>query len=305
MAEFHPQRILCPTDMSEISGTAVRCGLAWAARFKAKAFVLMARELTLPPRYFTPEQVATLTRQADEMEDEVRADLEGWVKGLDVGGVPFETVVGPGPADRAILRAIHVIKPDLLVMGTHGRSGYNRFLMGSTTEKVIRQSVTPVLVIREGCRRLLKGGPAAGTIEIRRILCAADDSKITTTHVAAVAEVARAFGAGLTVLHSRETPGWLGGSSVEGQDEAIRRLEGHTAAHAADLRVKILVREGPAYQQILDYAQEEEVDLIVVGGRRPGGQYPVFGSTAVRVMRHAACPVLALPAMVEAATPGL
>jgi len=148
--------------MSEISGTAVRCGLAWAAGFKAKAFVLMARELTLPPRYFTPEQVATLTRQADEMEDEVRADLEGWVKGLDVGGVPFETVVGPGPADRAILRAIHVIKTDLVVMGTHGRSGYNRFLMGSTAEKVIRQIATPTLVIREGCRRLLRAAPPPG-----------------------------------------------------------------------------------------------------------------------------------------------
>jgi len=146
MSGFHPQRILCPTDMSEISGTAVRCGLAWAKRFGAKAFVLAARELALPPRYFTPEQVAALTRQADEVEGEVRADLEGWVKGLDVGGVPFETVIGPGPADRAILRAIHVIK------------------------------------------------------------CAADDSKVAGTNVAAVAEMARSFGADLTVLHSLRTP---------------------------------------------------------------------------------------------------
>jgi universal stress protein F len=55
------------------------------------------------------------------------------------------------------------------------------------------------------------------------------------------------------------------------------------------------VREGPAYQKILDCALEAEADLVVVGGRRPGSDYPVFGSTAVRVMRHAACPVLALP----------
>ncbi len=295
MTGFHPKRILCSTDMSEISATAVRCGLAWAARFKAKAFVLMARELTLPPRYFTPEQVAVLTRQADEMEDQVRSDLESWVKGLNVGGVPFDTVIGPGPADRAILRAIHVIKPDLVVMGTHGRSGYNRFLMGSTAEKVIRQISTPTLVIRQGCRRLLRGEPAAGTIELRRILCAADDSKLTGTNLAVVAELARNFEADLTVLHSLEAPGWLSGGVNEARDEVMQRLKAHVAAHAADLRVKILVNEGPAYQRILDSALEEEADLIVVGGRRPGGEYPVFGATALRVMRHAACPVLALP----------
>jgi len=295
MAEFHPQRILCPTDMSESAGTAVRCGLAWAARFTAKAFVLMAREMTLPPRYFTPEQVAALIKQADEIEDQVRSDLEAWVKGLDVGGMPFETVIGPGPADRAILRAIHVIKPDLVVMGTHGRSGYNRFLMGSTAEKVIRQISIPALVIGEDCRRLLRRGPAAGTIEIRRILCAADDSKGTGSNVAAVAQLARSFGAELTVLHALETPSWLSGGSAEARDDAVRRLSEHVAAHAADLPVKIIVLEGPAYQQVLDHALEGEADLIVVGGRRPGGNDPVFGTTAVRVMRHAACPVLALP----------
>jgi len=278
-----------------MSGAALRCGLAWATRFKAQAFVLMARELTLPPRYFTPEQVAALTRQADEMEDQVRLDLEGWVKSLDVEGVPFETVIGPGPADRAILRAIDVIRPDLVVMGTHGRSGYNRFLMGSTTEKVIRQIAVPTLVIREGCRRLMKGGPAAGTIEIHRILCAADDSKTTGANVAAVAEIARSFGADVTVLHSLEAPGWLSGGVNEAREEVTRRFKAHVATDAADLRVKILVREGPAYQRILDQALEDEMDLIVVGGRRPGSEYPVFGSTAVRVMRHATCPVLALP----------
>jgi nucleotide-binding universal stress UspA family protein len=295
MADFHPQRVLCPTDMSEIAGAAVRCGLAWAARFHAKAFVLMARELTLPPRYFTSEQVAALTRQADEVEEQVRSDLASWVKSLDAGGVPFETVVGPGPADRAILRAIHVIKPDLVVMGTHGRSGYNRFLMGSTAEKVIRQISTPTLVIREGCRRLVRGAPAAGRLEIRRILCAADDSKFTGTSVAVVAELARSFGADVIALHVLETPKWLSGGVGAARERATRRLTDHVAAHAADLRVNILVREGPAYQKILDCALEEEADLIVVGGRQTEGEYPVFGSTALRVMRHAACPVLALP----------
>jgi len=73
-------------------------------------------------------------------------------------------------------------------------------------------------------------------------------------------------------------------------------------SHAADVRANVVVTEGPAYQRILEQAAREETDLIVVGGRRPGGEYPVFGSTAVRVMRHAGCPVLALPATVDPVT---
>jgi hypothetical protein len=79
MSRFSPTRILCPTDMSELSGIAVRCGLNWARQFQAKVFVFSARELDLPPRYFTPDQMAALTRQAEAAEDQLRADLEAWV----------------------------------------------------------------------------------------------------------------------------------------------------------------------------------------------------------------------------------
>jgi nucleotide-binding universal stress UspA family protein len=295
MARFHPTRILCPTDMSDLSRIALRCGLAWARRFGAKAFVLSARELTLPPRYFRPEQVAALMRQADAAEDQVRADLEDWVKEIGVEGVAVEPVVGPGPADRAILRAIEVVRPDLVVMGTHGRSGYNRFLMGSTTEKVVQAIPIPLLTVREGCRRLATGVGEATTLDIRRILCAADTARETGASLATVAELARASGAEVTVLYSLEVPGWLTALPPGAREEAKGRLGDLVAQHAADLRVNIVVTEGPASRRILERAAHDETDLIIVGGRRPGGDIPVFGSTAIRVMRHAPCPVLALP----------
>jgi len=295
MSRFPPIRILCPTDMSDLSRIAVRCALAWAKRFGAKAFVLAARELGLPPRYFTAEQIATLTRQAEQAEDQVRADLEKWVQGIGVPDTPFEAVVGPGPADRAILRAIEVVRPDLVVMGTHGRSGYNRFLMGSTTEKVIREIPVPLLTVREGCRRLALGPAGAVHLDIRRILCAADDPKAPAANLAAVAELARAWGATVTVLHSLEVPRWLATVPAGAREETERHLKQLVVSHAADVRANVVVTEGPAYQRILEQAAREETDLIVVGGRRPGTDLPVFGSTAIRVMRHAPCPVLALP----------
>jgi nucleotide-binding universal stress UspA family protein len=296
MSRFPPTRILCPTDMSDLSRLAVRCGLAWARQFGAKVYVLSARELTLPPRYFTPDQIADLARQAEAAEDQVRVDLEAWVQEIGVGGLDVEAVVGPGPADRAILRAIEVVQPELVVMGTHGRSGYTRFLMGSTTEKTVREIPVPLLVVREGCRIpvLTKGG-AAG-VDCHRILCAAIAPGEIGGNFATVTELARAFGAELTVLYSLELPGWLATVPPGAREEARRRMKALSSSHAAGLPVKVVVTEGPAYQRILEQAVREETDLIVVGGRRPGTDLPVFGSTAIRVMRHAPCPVLAFPA---------
>jgi len=295
MAGFPPTRILCSTDMSELSRIAVRCGLAWGARFGAKVHVLSARELVLPPRYFTADQMAALVRQAEAAEDQVRADLEGWVAAIGVQGVAVETVIGPGPADRAILRGIEVIRPDLVVMGTHGRSGYNRFVMGSTTEKVVREIMVPLLTVREGCRLPVVGKKEAPALECRRILCAADAPKETGANLATVAELARALAAELTVLHSLEVPRWLGSVPAGAPDEAGRYLQRLVAMHAPDVTVKVVVAEGPAYQRILEEAASGQADLIVVGGRQQEGGLPVFGSTAIRVMRHAPCPVLVLP----------
>lgn len=296
MARFAPTRILCPTDLSEISRSSVRYGLTWAAAFGAKVFALSARELTLPPRYFTADQIETLARQAEGAEEELRAELERWVAGIGIAGVEVEAVVGPGPADRAILRAVEVIQPDLVVMGTHGHSGYNRFLMGSTTEKVVRQIPVPLLTLREGTPRLVTGEQGPIALSLRRILCAADVPQHAGTNLAAVAEMARAFGAELTVLHSLEVPSWLHTVPAEARQDVEDRLRRLVDVHARDLKARVVITEGPAYRRILERAAGEAADLIVVGGRKSGGDVPVFGSTAIRVMRHAPCPVVALPA---------
>jgi nucleotide-binding universal stress UspA family protein len=293
-------RILAATDFSDVSASAVRRALEWASRFNASLFVLSAGEYDLSPRYFTADQIAGLMRQAREKEAQVRHDLKEWVRSLGGPEVPFEAVTGPGPADRAILRGVEVIRPDLLVMGTHGRRGYNRFLMGSTTEKVVRQTPIPVLVARDGSAAPQDLAHRHGT-EIRRILCAADRPLFPGAALPSVAELARTLGADLVALHSLEVPGWLGEAPVTTRQEAKEELRELVARHALDLRTKIIVTEGPAYQRILEAAATEQADLIVVGGRQPKSEAPVFGSTAIRVMRHARCPVLAIPAPADGA----
>lgn len=295
MAHFAPTRILCPTDMSEVSRHAVRTGLAWARVFGAKVYVLSAREFSLPPRYFTPDQMAALARQGEHAEDQVREELEKWVAAMNPTGIPVDAVVGPGPADRAILRAVDVIRPELVVMGTHGRSGYSRFLMGSTTEKVVREIPVPLLIVRGQERHDLPPRGEKADLGVRRILCAADAPTDAGANLATVAALARIFKANLTVLHSLEAPAWLEVVPPEVRTTIERRLKELVRTRGADLSLKTVIVEGRASEQILDQAARDGSDLIVVGGRQPTETTPAFRATAIRVMRQAACPVLALP----------
>jgi len=251
-------RILCPTDTSPFSRVAVRCGLIWARQFGAKAFVLFAREGMPPPRYFTPSQMPALVSQAERAEDELRADLQNWVTEIGVTGVPVEVVVGPGPADRAIRRAVEALQPDMVVMGTHGRTGYNWFRMGSTTESVVREIVVPVLVVREGCRRLPIGEGEITRLQLRRILCVTDAPDMSDPNVAFATGLVTSIGAAVTILH---------------------------------------VTAWSASQWILDQAALDGSDLLVLGGCRSREVPPAFGPTCIRVIRHAPCPVLILPGL--------
>jgi len=248
--------------MSPFSRVAVRCGLIWARQFEAKAFVLFAREGVPPPRYFTPSQMPAFVSQAKTAEDELRADLQNWVTEIGVTGVPVEVVVGPGPADRAIRRAVEVLQPDMLVMGTHGRTGYNWFRMGSTTESVVREILVPVLVVREGCRRLPIGEGEITRIEVRRILCVTDAADASDPNLAVVMGLATAIGAAVKILH---------------------------------------VTAWSASQWILDQAALDQSDLLVLGGCRSREVPPAFGPTCIRVIRHAPCPVLFLPGLTRPA----
>lgn len=262
MTPYRPAQILCPTDLSPCSRAAVRCGLIWARQFGAKTFVLFAREGMRPPRYFTPSQMPALVSQAEAAEDELRADLRNWVTAIGVTGVPVEVVVGPGPADRAIRRAVEVLRPDMVVIGTHGRTGYNRFRMGSTTESVVRETVVPVLVVREGCRLLPIAEGEITCLEVRRILCVTDAPDASDPNLAVVVGLARAIGAAVRILH---------------------------------------VTAWSASQWILDQAALDQSDLLVLGSCQSREMSPAFGPSCVRVIRHAPCPVLILPGLTRAA----
>lgn len=138
-----PTRLLVPVDFGLASGHAITVAAAIAGRQHAVLELLHAEQLEAPP-YFTHEQVGALERQREEARGEARKYLAEFGRAHGALSATVHLVDGePVPAITAASAGA-----DLVVMGTHGRKGPTRWLMGSVAERVVHDSSSPVLVVR-------------------------------------------------------------------------------------------------------------------------------------------------------------
>lgn len=143
------KKILVPTDFSKYSEAAIRFALTFARKFKSEVYFLHVR----PPEFsfyvalqaFEHKKVEK-GRKKDITEQEER--LRSFVKKFDMKGLKTHFLVRSGPPYMEILLAVKKIKADLLVLGTHGRSGLLHVKIGSVAEKVARESSCPVMVVK-------------------------------------------------------------------------------------------------------------------------------------------------------------
>jgi nucleotide-binding universal stress UspA family protein len=183
-------------------------------------------------------------------------------------------------------------------MGTHGRHGFERLLLGSVTEKVLRRAPCPVLTVPPAISGAHPSGPP-----YKRILCPVDfstSSDDALRHALSLAEEAKAR---LTVLHVLE---WFPEQGLREhrpfnpelqhflEDDARARLAKAIPAEARAWCEPVeRVRCGKPYREILRAAEEEGSDLVVLGVLgRGAANLMLFGSTTNRVVRQATCPVL-------------
>jgi nucleotide-binding universal stress UspA family protein len=233
---------------------------------------------------------ATLTANIHEVMQEV-----------DASGVIVNTDVIEGDPVGAILDRAGAWGADLIVMGTHGRTGLERLVVGSVTEKVLRQAPCPVLTVP---RRVVT--PRSG-LRLGRILCPVDFSRASLRAMDYAAAFASAGGPGVFLLHVidlvGEAPGIREDDVIDPPDfrgelraEARDRLK---AAVPADIRARCSITEmvamGTPHEEILRVARREGCELIVLGVPSRGtADLLVFGSTTQRVVREAECPVLTI-----------
>lgn len=282
MSRFAPRRILAPVDLSPAS----RKTLGWAglvARAWSAELEVFYADWWEPPRYFTQSQIAELKRQAQEHRQAVHQELEALLSESAGAGTPHAVTVVEGRPAAAILERAHGRAADVIVIGSHGRTGLARFRLGSVAEEVTREAGRPVLVVN-----VLEAGDAPARVS--NVLCPVNFTPLARQSLDVAADVAARFGARLSVVHAVE-------AEAADLDAAHRALCAWVpGAVRGQCEVSEAVRKGNAAEQILKLAREQHADLIVLGAeRRLLLEWTTLGTTTERVMRHGVAPVLVVP----------
>jgi nucleotide-binding universal stress UspA family protein len=198
-------------------------------------------------------------------------------------------------AEQAELRA------DLLVLGTHGRSGFQRLVLGSVTEKVIRKAGCPTLVVPPRAPDV----PPDAPVRMTRILCPIDFSDSSMKAFEQARAMAEASNARLTAIAVVDVAYELRDSAMFASvdvERIARETETETRRRLTELAgrgartIETVVGVGPVPQTVLERAAQDGTDLIVMGVHGRGAlDLRLFGSTTHQVIRGATCPVLIVP----------
>jgi nucleotide-binding universal stress UspA family protein len=298
--------VLCPIDFSEHARHALEHAAAIASWHHANVSVLHVHRPAVPTLAIVPGAVATSSEPivATETErEELRRALNAFVEPTRSAGARIEAFVDEDPdVGRAIVSRAKSIGADLMVMGTHGRSGFERFLLGSVAENVLRSTATPVLTVPPHA-----GGARPAVLGYPFILCPVDFSSASDRALQYAASVAHETEGQLTILHVIEPRATTNRANDASDAEAHRAAQfGQSRSSIARLiaglrescKTAPLVLVGEPHKEILRVAVEQQADLIVMGVRGRGAvDVAVFGSTTQQVIRQAACPVLTLKAL--------
>lgn len=285
--------ILVPTDGSDHSVRAAEHGLALGRLFDATVHVLTVVDV----------DGATGPLEASEANEDLVDELQAAgddaleaVEAVASESDRLQTEVVTGQPAEAILEYTATHDVDMVAMGTHGRTGLDRYVTGSVTEHVIRHVDVPVLSVRAGTQH-----PAD---EYDDILIPTDGSEYASQAIDHGLEIAQRTGARVHAVNIVDLGDLAASPSLTTPTDMASQFEsqGKNAtdaiaerARAAGLTVATEVREGIPAKDLLQYANGNDVDLIAMGthGRTGLSRY-LLGSTTERVIRHADMPVLAV-----------
>lgn len=218
-------------------------------------------------------------------EEAAREALERRAQGLGVSHTVL--VERQASAGRALIELIRRTQPDLVVMATHGRVGLSHVLLGSVTERIVRDAFRPVLCVREA-----SCGAALG---YRRVLLPTDLSLASRLAFPLCALFARTFGAEILALHVTPPSSAVSLSGVPAPVAAPdpRVVREFCQPDFGELPVRAVVESGTVWERICRRAEHEQADLIVMSTRGHDSLSDrILGSHTERVVRHAPCPVL-------------
>ncbi|HVA66276.1 MAG TPA: universal stress protein [Elusimicrobiota bacterium] len=281
---FPPKKISAAVDFSEASTAALaaakKIGRLCGARLDLVNINEPSPESLLGDMYVAPGQ-----DKDRQYYDGLRARLRALAEDYPQAGLRVED----GYAKSALADLAESGDADLLVMGTRGRGGLERFFLGSTAEAVARVSRTPVLTVH---RALADDWPA-------RVLAPMKLSSYADKSLLYALALAELLGARPTILYVAENVA-KEAASFKPVEEHLSRLLGRERCAGLGR----IIAAGQVADAILRAVERERYDLIVLSARRkPFWESFVLGTTAERVIRHSPVPVLSIPSLEPARRP--
>ena len=283
------KKILCPVDFFPASEVGVKYAAALALNYEAELYLLHVVATIVPTSFEVAIPPADITQLVEEGSRRELKKLEAAVRDT---GVQVHAELRSGDVFDEIKRTIEIEKPDLIVMGTHGRRGVERWFMGSTTEKLLRHSPVPLVTIRESGEKFLD-------TRFQRILVTTDFSEGTLDALNYAFSVAQENESKVTLLHvlhdtGADSFGKYRDAVVNGVRKQLDDLVPAEARNWCDIVSR--VESGVPYRVILQALDDEKIDLLVMNIHGKGMlDRALLGSTAERVVRAASCPVMMIP----------
>ncbi len=286
------RNIIVPIDFSEFSGKAVEAAQQIAVHFRSR--VTLAHVMITPPDDPHMPESADYQKYLEKYKARISQKMEVQMSSVEGESVPIDYVIlhGISPAD-VLQEYITENNYDLIIIGTHGVSGYRRFVQGSVAEQMVRVASVPVMTVHRSVKNH----------QIKRILVPIDFSSYSQQALNFADAFARKYDARLVFLHviEQEIYPSLYEESLESifeidpnlQDSVIRNLQDFIEDHIDTKFVEgCKVREGLAHKEIVAFAKEN-FDLIIIATHGLSGlEYLLLGGTAEKVIRWASCPVL-------------
>jgi nucleotide-binding universal stress UspA family protein len=283
------KNVLFATDFSSTAAAAMLFAARIAESFGAKLFAVHAK---VPENYAVPtfDACPPFAVALEENTTELRNYLHNHFPNLQ-----SEVFVEEGGVWGVVEAMANQKKADLIVVGTSGRGGLGRFIVGSAAEEILRQAKCPVLTVGPNSPEQ----PPLGA-KFHSIVYASNFSEGSPAAAAYAVALAQEFQAHLTLLHVIEHP--KTGDLVrpyELEGFAIERLRG-LVPHESELwcEPKVVVLQGAPAEKILETAEKQGADLIVMGVREAKGvtRATHLPDVVHKVVSHAYCPVLTVRA---------
>jgi nucleotide-binding universal stress UspA family protein len=279
------KKILVPLDGSPLSERAIEPAMLIGRRSNSE--IVFAR---------APIVDLALVAVPDQHSAQLHTDTYNYLSEIQLTYaspyLKFHTQLLRGDPATAIVNTAIEENADLIVMSTHGYSGLTRLMLGSVTEKVLRAAPCPVLAIRSAQ-------------PIKRIMIPLDGSPLAERAIAPGLEIADRLGGKVTLLRAVDRmPVAIDldqterGLSHRAQNDLIDKAIDYLAerikdTHYEDLNIKSTVRTGGAAENILDFVEANDTDLIVMATHgRSGLSRLVYGSVAMKVLHHAPCSLM-------------